>query len=217
MTDAANPLLAHLGHALRAAALRAIDDAHFGSGARHRAGGGAGQYHGHRGQSRGADIRQHDRGAGTGGRHARPGGGCVLQPRGIGLQPRAGGIAAGVRAEVLCLFLRDHQQREALRAHRGAVGAARGAGPDRGADARALPDASQLRAVGRGAGRRGARAADRGQEPTGGAGHVLHPEPLADEREWFMELAEADLEGLPDFVVAAARAAGRKRARAGRW
>jgi hypothetical protein len=32
-----------------------------------------------------------------------------------------------------------------------------------------------------------------------------------------MELAEADLEGLPDFVVAAARAAGRKRARAGRW
>ena len=31
---------------------------------------------------------------------------------------------------------------------------------------------------------------------------------LADEREWFMELAEADLEGLPDFVVAAARAAG---------
>jgi peptidyl-dipeptidase Dcp len=24
---------------------------------------------------------------------------------------------------------------------------------------------------------------------------------LADEREWFMELAEADLEGLPDFVV----------------
>jgi peptidyl-dipeptidase Dcp len=34
---------------------------------------------------------------------------------------------------------------------------------------------------------------------------------LADEREWFMELAEADLEGLPDFVVAAARAAGRRR------
>jgi peptidyl-dipeptidase Dcp len=55
------------------------------------------------------------------------------------------------------------------------------------------------------------------KEPTCGAGHVLHPEPLADEREWFMELAEADLEGLPDFVVAAARAAGRKRARAGRW
>ncbi|EEW26094.1 M3 family metallopeptidase [Rhodobacter ferrooxidans] len=31
---------------------------------------------------------------------------------------------------------------------------------------------------------------------------------LADEREWFMELAEADLEGLPDFVRDAARAAG---------
>ena len=31
---------------------------------------------------------------------------------------------------------------------------------------------------------------------------------LADEREWFMELSEADLEGLPDFVVTAARAAG---------
>ena len=31
---------------------------------------------------------------------------------------------------------------------------------------------------------------------------------LADEREWFMELAEADLAGLPDFVVASARAAG---------
>jgi len=31
---------------------------------------------------------------------------------------------------------------------------------------------------------------------------------LADEREWFMELSEADLEGLPGFVIAAARAAG---------
>lgn len=31
---------------------------------------------------------------------------------------------------------------------------------------------------------------------------------LAEEREWFMPLAEADLAGLPDFVVAAARAAG---------
>ncbi|MBO9450885.1 M3 family metallopeptidase [Tropicibacter sp. R16_0] len=31
---------------------------------------------------------------------------------------------------------------------------------------------------------------------------------LADEREWFMELSEDDLEGLPDFVVDAARAAG---------
>ena len=31
---------------------------------------------------------------------------------------------------------------------------------------------------------------------------------LADERDWFMELSEADLEGLPGFVVSAARAAG---------
>ncbi|MBE0554662.1 MAG: M3 family metallopeptidase [Rhodobacteraceae bacterium] len=34
---------------------------------------------------------------------------------------------------------------------------------------------------------------------------------LAEERDWFMELAEADLEGLPDFAVAAARAAGAER------
>ncbi|WP_370399117.1 M3 family metallopeptidase [Sulfitobacter sp. JB4-11] len=34
---------------------------------------------------------------------------------------------------------------------------------------------------------------------------------LADERGWFMELAEEDLEGLPDFVVAAARAAGEEK------
>jgi peptidyl-dipeptidase Dcp len=38
---------------------------------------------------------------------------------------------------------------------------------------------------------------------------------LADEREWFMELAEADLEGLPDFVVAAARAAGEEKGAGG--
>ncbi len=31
---------------------------------------------------------------------------------------------------------------------------------------------------------------------------------LAEEREWFLELSEADLEGLPEFVVASARAAG---------
>jgi len=31
---------------------------------------------------------------------------------------------------------------------------------------------------------------------------------LADERDWFMELSEADLEGLPEFVIDAARAAG---------
>ncbi len=34
---------------------------------------------------------------------------------------------------------------------------------------------------------------------------------LADEREWFMELSEADLEGLPEFVVKAARAAGKEK------
>ncbi|MGA0540118.1 M3 family metallopeptidase [Neotabrizicola sp. VNH66] len=33
---------------------------------------------------------------------------------------------------------------------------------------------------------------------------------LADERDWFMELAEGDLEGLPGFVVDAARAAGQE-------
>jgi peptidyl-dipeptidase Dcp len=31
---------------------------------------------------------------------------------------------------------------------------------------------------------------------------------LAEEREWFMELSDADLEGLPEFVVASAKAAG---------
>jgi peptidyl-dipeptidase Dcp len=34
---------------------------------------------------------------------------------------------------------------------------------------------------------------------------------LAEERDWFMELSEADLEGLPAFVVEAARAAGAER------
>ncbi len=34
---------------------------------------------------------------------------------------------------------------------------------------------------------------------------------LADERDWFMELSEDDLEGLPDFVVQAARAAGEEK------
>ncbi|HMO72942.1 MAG TPA: M3 family metallopeptidase [Paracoccaceae bacterium] len=38
---------------------------------------------------------------------------------------------------------------------------------------------------------------------------------LAEERDWFMDLAEADLDGLPDFVVAAARAAGAERGRPG--
>jgi peptidyl-dipeptidase Dcp len=38
---------------------------------------------------------------------------------------------------------------------------------------------------------------------------------LADEREWFMELTEADLDGLPDFVVKAMRAAGEDKGAAG--
>lgn len=38
---------------------------------------------------------------------------------------------------------------------------------------------------------------------------------LADEREWFMVLAEDDLAGLPDFVIAAARAAGVERGQNG--
>ncbi|WP_170327132.1 M3 family metallopeptidase [Ruegeria arenilitoris] len=38
---------------------------------------------------------------------------------------------------------------------------------------------------------------------------------LADERDWFMELSEDDLEGLPGFVVDAARAAGQEKGAAG--
>lgn len=34
---------------------------------------------------------------------------------------------------------------------------------------------------------------------------------LADERDWFMPLADADLDGLPDFVIRAARAAGEEK------
>ncbi|WP_170762370.1 M3 family metallopeptidase [Ruegeria lacuscaerulensis] len=34
---------------------------------------------------------------------------------------------------------------------------------------------------------------------------------LADERDWYMDLSEDDLEGLPDFVVASARAAGQEK------
>lgn len=38
---------------------------------------------------------------------------------------------------------------------------------------------------------------------------------LAEERDWVLDLTEADLDGLPDFVVAAARAAGVERGRPG--
>ena len=38
---------------------------------------------------------------------------------------------------------------------------------------------------------------------------------LSDERSWFMDLSEDDLEGLPDFVVSAARAAGEEKGAAG--
>jgi len=38
---------------------------------------------------------------------------------------------------------------------------------------------------------------------------------LSDEREWFMELGEDDLDGLPEFVISAARAAGEKKEASG--
>ena len=38
---------------------------------------------------------------------------------------------------------------------------------------------------------------------------------LADESSWFMELSEEDLDGLPDFVVTAARAAGQEKGASG--
>jgi len=38
---------------------------------------------------------------------------------------------------------------------------------------------------------------------------------LADERDWFMPLTEADLAGLPDFVITAARAAGAEKSQSG--
>ncbi len=38
---------------------------------------------------------------------------------------------------------------------------------------------------------------------------------LADERDWFMPLTEGDLEGLPDFAIAAARAAGAEKGQSG--
>jgi hypothetical protein len=181
-----------------------------------RAGRGAGQYRGHRGESRGADIRQHDRGAGTGGRDARPGGGGVLQPRGIGVQPRAGGVAAGVRAEVFSAYsseitnnaklfariaelwerreelgLTEEQMRVLYLTHRSFVRA--GAALDGAARERLTEVKSRLAVL----------------------GTSFTQNLLADEREWFMELAEADLEGLPDFVVAAARAAGEEKGAGG--
>ena len=38
---------------------------------------------------------------------------------------------------------------------------------------------------------------------------------LADERDWFMQLSEADLDGLPEFVISAAREAGREKGQPG--
>ena len=38
---------------------------------------------------------------------------------------------------------------------------------------------------------------------------------LGDERDWFMPLTEADLDGLPDFAIAAARAAGAEKGQSG--
>lgn len=49
------------------------------------------------------------------------------------------------------------------------------------------------------------------KERLAGLGTAFTQNLLADEREWAMDLAEADLEGLPDFAVANARTAGKER------
>ena len=85
------------------------------------------------------------------------------------------------------LDLSDEQQRVLMLTHRGFV---RGGAALEGAD-----DARMQEIKG--------RLATLGTEFTQNL--------LADEREWFMELSEEDLEGLPEFVVAAARAAGEEK------
>ncbi|MBE1298271.1 MAG: peptidase M3 [Rhodobacteraceae bacterium] len=85
------------------------------------------------------------------------------------------------------LDLSDEQQRGLMLTHRGFV---RGGAALEGAD-----DARMQEIKG--------RLASLGTEFTQNL--------LADEREWFMELSEEDLEGLPEFAVAAARAAGEEK------
>ncbi|WP_192965827.1 M3 family metallopeptidase [Phycobacter azelaicus] len=85
------------------------------------------------------------------------------------------------------LDLSDEQQRVLMLTHRGFV---RGGAALEGAD-----DARMQEIKG--------RLASLGTEFTQNL--------LADEREWFMELSEEDLEGLPEFAVAAARAAGEEK------
>lgn len=85
------------------------------------------------------------------------------------------------------LDLSDEQQRVLMLTHRGFV---RGGAALEGAD-----DARMQEIKG--------RLATLGTEFTQNL--------LADEREWFMELSEEDLEGLPEFAVAAARAAGEEK------
>ena len=85
------------------------------------------------------------------------------------------------------LDLSDEQQRVLMLTHRGFV---RGGAALEGAD-----DARMQEIKG--------RLATLGTEFTQNL--------LADERDWFMELSEEDLEGLPGFAVAAARAAGEEK------
>ncbi len=82
------------------------------------------------------------------------------------------------------LDLSDEQQRVLMLTHRGFVRA--GAALEGEADARMSAIKSRLAVL----------------------GTEFTQNLLADEREWVMELAEVDLEGLPDFLVNAARAAG---------
>ena len=137
MTDAANPLLKDWDTPFGLPPFAWIDDAHFAPAARRRAGrGGASIFAAIADNPETADLRQHDRGAGAGRRHARPGGGRVLQPRRVGFEPGARGAAAGLRAQVLGLFLGDHQQRQALRPDRRSVGAPGASRAQRRTDAR---------------------------------------------------------------------------------
>ncbi len=85
------------------------------------------------------------------------------------------------------LGLTDEQTRVLMLTHRGFVRA--GAALDGAAEARMKAIKSRLAEL----------------------GTAFTQNLLADERGWFMELSEPDLDGLPDFVIDAARAAGREK------
>ncbi|MGR3714911.1 MAG: M3 family metallopeptidase [Shimia sp.] len=85
------------------------------------------------------------------------------------------------------LDLNDEQQRVLMLTHRGFV---RGGAALEGADDARMKEIKSRLAV---------------------LGTEFTQNLLADERSWFMELSEADLEGLPAFVVDAARAAGEEK------